>query len=461
LNAIAALTGPAGPEALVPMLAAMRHRSRQDPRVVAGEGMAIGGAPVDTAAGRMAIDAETAETVALLAAAPSGDAEAIDRLEGGFAFIRMDGDRLFAGRDPLGIKPLYYAGDEGSMLFASELKALAGRAAPVQTFPPGCLYDSAEGFRRFHPHRLPEKRERDDETAASMLRESLVDGVRRRLPTDGEAGVLLSGGLDSSVIAVLASRIAGNLHSFSAGTAESEDLGHARALAGMLGLCHHEYVFSAEEARRVLPQVIFHLESFDYLLVRSAIVNFLASRAAGEHVRTVLCGEGADELFAGYDDLKGLNEEDLDDRLEKLSFGCHDTGLQRVDRMNAAHGVSGRMPFLDSAVVDLAFSLPASFKIHGDGQVEKWIVRKAFTEDLPGDIAWRRKRKFSEGSGAAGLLAGAAEQEVSDTDFSEHRLLSNGFVVRNKEEMLYYSIFRDFFGDDPSVLGTVGITPAS
>ncbi|HUV05887.1 MAG TPA: asparagine synthase-related protein [Armatimonadota bacterium] len=381
-------------------------------------------------------------------------------IDGIFALAISDKGRLFVARDPLGIKPLYYSRKNGSWCFASELKALTGEFQGVAEFPPGHFYDSEQGFHQYFELEQPARICRRPEKLAEELKAILDAAVRKRLPPDGEVGVLLSGGLDSSTVGVLARRHTSNIHSFTAGTDDSEDLKHARSLAQKLGTHHHEYIYSLREMLEVLPRVVYHLESFDYLLVRSSIPNYIASRMASDYVKVVLCGEGSDELFAGYDHLKKQGSgAELNSMLAEMIFSCHNTGLQRVDRMNMANSVEGRMPYFDLDLLKFALAIPACYKIHPETRTEKWIVRKAFEDDLPDDIAWRRKEKFSVGAGSYELMAQIAENGITDTEFEAERQLSNGHVLRNKEELMYYRLFRDFFGDDPAVLNTVGITP--
>jgi len=384
----------------------------------------------------------------------------LNLIDGIFALAISDKGRLFVARDPLGIKPLYYSRKNGSWCFASELKALTGEFQAVGEFPPGHFYDSEQGFERYFQFEQPACVYHQPEKLAEELKAILDAAVRKRLPPDGEVGVLLSGGLDSSTVGVLARRHTPNVHSFTAGTDDSEDLKHARSLAQKLGTHHHEYIYSLREMLEVLPRVIYHLESFDYLLVRSSIPNYIASRMASDYVKVVLCGEGTDELFAGYDHLKKQGSgAELNSMLAEMVFSCHNTGLQRVDRMNMANSVEGRMPYFDLDLLKFALAIPACYKIHPETRTEKWIVRKAFEDDLPDDIAWRRKEKFSVGAGSYELMAQIAENGITDTEFEAERRLSNGHVLRNKEELMYYRLFRDFFGDDPAVLNTVGITP--
>lgn len=384
----------------------------------------------------------------------------VGRMEGIFAFVIEDGGRLFAARDPLGIKPLYYAENVRCRRFASELKAFADDFTNVREFPPGHYFDSEQGFVSYYRFGTPSETRGRPEDLAEECVDTLSAAVQKRIPSAGEVGLLLSGGLDSSTVGVLAARNATRVHSFTAGTEDSEDMRYARDLAHNLGTQHHEYRYEIREMLDVLPQVIYHLESFDFLLVRSAVANYVASRMASDHVKVVLCGEGSDELFAGYDHLQECRTgPGLNSILKDMVFDSYSTGLRRVDRMNMASGVEGRMPYFDIDLMRFAFTVPECFKVHPDTGEQKWIVRKAFESHLPSNIAWRVKQKFSQGAGSYDMLAEVAENKIDDGEFARLRRLNNGHILRNKEEMMYYQIFVDFFGDSAEVLNTVGITP--
>jgi asparagine synthase (glutamine-hydrolysing) len=212
---------------------------------------------------------------------------------------------------------------------------------------------------------------------------------------------------------------------------------------------------SFDQMLAVLPTVIYHLESFDALLVRSSIINYLAARAAVDHVPAMLSGEGGDELFAGYAHLKQLGPVMLADELLDITQRLHNTALQRVDRCSAAHGLVAHVPFLALDVVDYAQRIPVELKLRNG--VEKWILRQAVTGLLPPAVLQRTKAKFWEGAGVGDLLAQHAETQVSDSDFRRQRRLENGLSVHTKEDLMYYRIFREHFGDFAD-LGWMGRT---
>ncbi len=258
-------------------------------------------------------------------------------------------------------------------------------------------------------------------------------------------GAWLSGGLDSSALAALAMAEAGSLHTFSAGLRDAPDLQFARAVASHIRSDHHELTLDLEQLLSALPQVIYHLESFDALLVRSSIANFLVARMAADYVSEVFSGEGADELLAGYAYLKALAADELPRELLDISSRLHNTALQRVDRCAAAHGTDAHLPFLHPAVVDLALRMPVSFKIHQN--VEKWILREAMKGRLPESVLTRTKAKFWEGAGISTMLQAYADAQISDADFNRERTLANGWTLLSKEELMYYRLFREQLGD--------------
>ncbi len=370
--------------------------------------------------------------------------DAFSRLDGPFALALLDGDDLVLARDPLGLAPLYYGIVDGRLCFASELKALHGLADDIRPFPPGRFLQHGE----IKPIQGPEPSAPSDagpeEIAAELLR-LLERSVERRLARGARMGVWLSGGLDSSVLTALAAAASRDVATFSAGTAGAPDLAFAREVASFAGTEHHERLCTVEEMIEVLPLVIYHLESFDAPLVRSSIANFLVAGEAAAHVRVVLSGEGADELFAGYSFLKDRDEGSLREGLAEAQGALHNTALQRVDRMAAAHGTRARPAFLDPAVVAFANALPGSVKIRGPERTEKWVLRKAIEGKLPESVVWRPKEKFWSGSGISDRLAEVAERAISDDAFSRERDLGPGRALSSKEDLYYYRIFRRWF----------------
>ncbi|MFC7343844.1 asparagine synthase (glutamine-hydrolyzing) [Saccharopolyspora griseoalba] len=372
---------------------------------------------------------------------------ALGGLRGMWALCAAAPDGGFlAARDPLGIKPLYWAEVGGARYFASELRALpVAVQAAAEAFPPGCCWTPERGLVRF-AEAVPVRTESPDwsqlpgEVAEKATREVLIDSVRGHLMSDVEVGVFLSGGLDSSIVAAIAAaeraEDGGRLRTFAVGTEGSPDLIAARAAARHLGTEHHEMVFDAEQALAAVDEVVASVESFDASLIRSAIPNWFLARLASEHVKVVLTGEGADELFAGYGHYHGSSAGDLDAELRRALGDLHGLNLQRCDRVTMAHGLEARVPFLDAEVIAHAMSLPAGCKELDDG-FEKAHLRRAFAGWLPEELLWRRKLQFGTGSGAQETLAPKLESLATAAELD-----AADAPVRTREELAYYRAFR-------------------
>ncbi|MHB9144629.1 MAG: asparagine synthase B [Symbiobacteriia bacterium] len=390
----------------------------------------------------------------------------LKRLDGMYAAAVVTADGLLLARDPLGIKPLYIGRKpSGEVLFASEIKALLRHSAEVLEVPPGTWWrsDGAQGNHSDLPVAgretawQPDASISDPNEAIRLIGAALETAVVKRLMADVPVGVFLSGGLDSSLIAALAVKHSGGrrLKSFAVGLAGSADLQRARQVADYLGTEHYERVVLPQELPELLPRVIYHLESYDPSLVRSAVVTYLVSELASRHVKVVLSGEGADELFAGYRYLSRFQDPSrLQAELLKTVAGLHNTNLQRVDRMTMAHGLEGRVPFLDAALVRLALSIDPELKLHRPDRPAKWLLRRVAEAYLPQTIAWREKEKFAVGSGAAKVLENYAEAHVSHWQMTR---LSGTFGDRpeTKEEWFYQRLFRRYF-HHPAAVQLVG-----
>jgi asparagine synthase (glutamine-hydrolysing) len=377
-------------------------------------------------------------------------ADTVSGLDGMYAFIIADGADLFAARDPIGIKPLYYGKKDNALLFASEIKALSPHCDTVHEFPPGTRYHSQRGFETFYT--VPELAPEDMTVEESMrrIRETVEQSVVKRLMSDVPVGAFLSGGLDSSIIAAVARKHLPELHTFSVGVEGSSDLEAARVVARHIDSIHHEYLLTEQEIRETLPEIIYYLESFDQDLVRSAIPCFFTSRLAAEYVKVILTGEGADELYAGYTYYKDISDASILNReLRRSVSSLHNINLQRVDRMTMAHSIEGRVPFLDLSSIRLGQQIPPEFKLSGGGRIEKWILRKAFEDLLPREIAWRVKEQFDEGSGVAAL------QERSGKNGNNGRFDRTGVKIRSVEEAAYFDIFQSVFEQPGIILSNV------
>lgn len=378
-------------------------------------------------------------------------ARLVEDLDGMYAFvIATDDGEMVAGRDPLGIKPLYRAEREGAVGFASEMKALMDSGWDrVDTVPAGHVWEKG----RYEPrYRIPAPNlDPDDsnhlEEWIRRLRRALESAVVKRLMSDVPLGAFLSGGLDSSVITALAARHVPGLATFSLGFEGSEDVEAARRVADHLGTEHHEITVSEDEPLEVLPEVLYHLESWDRDLVRSALPTYLVARFAAEKLKVVLTGEGADELFAGYRYHAGYEHdpERLQRELHRSVAAMHDSNLQRVDRMTMAHSLEARVPFLDPEVVEVAMQIPAELKLRRDRNgvlVEKWILRRAFQDLLPAEIVRRTKSQFDEGSGTVDRLVDLAASAVG-SEVEE----APGARLRDVEEAWYFQQLRSSLSD--------------
>ncbi|MFH0802075.1 MAG: asparagine synthase-related protein [bacterium] len=362
---------------------------------------------------------------------------------GRFARSEVREGRLSLKRDPLGAAPLYLGEMEDGMLcFASEVKALLPVTRKIREFPPGHQQFAEDQPTPYFQLQVLKTTEDSPEVAAEKLRTLLSAAVERCLNAEN-TGAWLSGGLDSSTVAALVRPLVPSLHTFSVGIEGAPDLEYAKAVAGYIHSEHHELILKEEDLIRILPEVIGALESFDALLVRSSLVNYLVGRLASEHIETVFSGEAGDELFAGYLYLKDLPPSILPLELLDITGRLHNTAFQRVDRCASAHGTLPRLPFADPDVVDYAFRLPIKFKLR-DG-VEKWILRRAMAGLLPDNVLNRTKVKFWEGAGVGELLARHAEDKISDADFKREMFLPDGTKLSSKEELLYYRFFREHF----------------
>lgn len=396
----------------------------------------------------------------------SGESRWISRLDGMFAFVLATRNRIIAARDPLGIKPLYIAKIGDGFAFASELKAFDGLDIDsVEAIPPGTLYDSADGWRRWYrtPHGAAEaEADIDLGRTARELRLVLEEAVAKWMVADVEVGSFLSGGLDSSIIAAIAQKVLltegkGKLKTFSVGTEGSPDLVAARNVAAHIGSDHYEYAFMAQDLIDNLSHVIYHLESADIDLVRSAIPTLFAARLARKHVKAVLTGEGADELFAGYEYHHAYvdNPRALADELTRSLGAMHNINLQRVDHVTMAESLEARTPFLDRDLIDFAQSIPAALKLmrtdpklaeSTGATTEKWILRRACADLLPEDLVWRKKAQFDEGSGTVDALQDALAGLTGKT----------APVNREDEGALYDRILREEYQNVERIIENAG-----
>lgn len=400
----------------------------------------------------------------------------LEDLNGIFAFALYDieKDAYFIARDHIGIIPLYIGWDsQGTFYVASELKALEGTCDRIETFPPGHYIFSPEGqgFKRWYQRDWESyDAVKDQETSIPALRTALEEAVHRQMMSDVPYGVLLSGGLDSSVIAAVTKKFASKrietddqeaawypqLHSFAVGLDGSPDLAAARKAAEHIGTVHHEVNFTIQEGLDAIRDVIYHLETYDVTTIRASTPMYLLARVIKSMgVKMVLSGEGSDELFGGYlyfhkaPNAKEFHEETVRKIGKLYLYDC-----LRANKALAAWGVEGRVPFLDKEFVDVAMNLNPEDKMIREGRIEKWVVRKAFEDYLPHSIAWRQKEQFSDGVGYSWIdtLKAEAERSVSDEELLH---AADRFPInppKNKEEYRYRVIFESHFSSDAAAL---------
>lgn len=389
-------------------------------------------------------------------------------LNGIFAFALYDKENnaFLIGRDHIGIIPLYMGYDNNGVFYvASELKALESICSDIKEFPAGHYFYSKEGeIKKWYTKDwMSYENVKDNATDINTLRKGLEDAVHRQLMSDVPYGVLLSGGLDSSIVSAIAKKFAARrieddneteawwpqLHSFAIGLKGAPDLVAAQKVADSIGTVHHEIHFTVEEALDALSDVIYHIETYDVTTVRASTPMYLLARfIKSMGVKMVLSGEGADEIFGGYlyfhkaPDAKAFHEETVR-KLDKL----HLYDCLRANKSLAAWGVEGRVPFLDKEFLDVAMRLNPADKMCGNGKIEKHILRKAFEEYLPESVVWRQKEQFSDGVGYNWIdtLREVAESKVSDKQMER---ANERFPINppmSKEEYWYRTMFEEHF----------------
>ncbi|MFT5543601.1 MAG: asparagine synthase (glutamine-hydrolyzing) [Glaciecola sp.] len=394
----------------------------------------------------------------------------IDKLEGMFAFVLFDNEKntYLIARDHIGIIPLYTGYDEfGNFYVASEMKALVPVCKTVQEFPPGHYLDSSDGklVKYYERDWMSYDAVKDNETNLDDLKEAFEKAVKSHLMSDVPYAVLLSGGLDSSLVSAVAARYVAKrvedgdksdawwprLHSFAVGLEGAPDLIAAKKVANMIGTVHHEIHFTIQEGLDAIRDVIYHLETYDTTTIRAATPMYLMTRkikAMG--IKMVLSGEGADEIFGGYlyfhkaPNAKELHEETVR-KLDRLHmFDC-----ARANKSTSAWGVEARVPFLDKNFMDVAMRLNPQDKMCLDGRMEKWILRKAFDDEtyLPAEVLWRQKEQFGDGVGYSWIdsIREFVEQEVSDQQLASADFRFPINTPDTKEGYFYRTIFEDYF----------------
>jgi len=398
----------------------------------------------------------------------------LEDLCGDYAFALYDkkNDAYLIGRDPIGIVPLYQGWDpDGRYYVASELKALEGVCCTIEEFPNGSYFYSKDKapVRWYHRDWESYDTVKNNESSIPVLREALEAAVKRQLMSDVPYGVLLSGGLDSSIIAAVTQKFAKKriesdstqeawwprLHSFAIGLEGSPDLIAARKAADYIGTVHHEVHFTVQEALDILPDVIYHIETYDITTVRASTPMFLLARVIKSMgIKMVLSGEGSDELFGGYLYFhKAPNAKEFHEELVRKISKLHLYDCLRANKSLMAWGVEGRVPFLDKDFIDVAMRINPKDKMSivmqpgGQQRMEKWILRKAFEDILPKEIVWRQKEQFSDGVGYNWIdtLKKVTEERVSDAQFAARAKRFPVNTPVTKEEYYYRAIFTRFF----------------
>ncbi|HZW63769.1 MAG TPA: asparagine synthase B [Flavobacteriaceae bacterium] len=411
----------------------------------------------------------------ILALYQSKGVDFVDEMNGifGFAIYDTEKDEYFIARDHMGIIPLYIGWDQnGTFYVASELKALEGICTKIEVFPPGHYLSSKEGqlvkwySRTWTDYTAVE----NNKTEIAKIRQALENAVHRQLMSDVPYGVLLSGGLDSSVIAAIAKKYAQKrietddttdawwpqLHSFSVGLEGSPDLTAARKVAAHIGTIHHEIKFTIQEGLDAIRDVIYNLETYDITTVRASTPMYLMARVIKSMgIKMVLSGEGADELFGGYLYFhKAPNAREFHEETVRKLSKLHQYDCLRANKSLAAWGIEGRVPFLDKEFMDVAMSTNPKDKMINKERMEKWIVRKAFENYLPESIIWRQKEQFSDGVGYSWIdaLKETVNKEITDEQMANAHYRFPVQTPQNKEEYYYRSIFESHFPSDTAAL---------
>jgi asparagine synthase (glutamine-hydrolysing) len=404
----------------------------------------------------------------------------VEKLNGIFAFAIFDESKneFFIARDHMGIIPLYMGWDgDGTFYIASELKALEGVCSKIELFPPGHYFHScdSEPTAWYNPDWKAFDNVKNNMTSIEDLHDALSDAVHRQLMSDVPYGVLLSGGLDSSITSALAKKYAAHrvetddqqaawwpqLHSFSVGLEGSPDLAAAQEVAKHIGTIHHEIKFTIQEGLDAIREVIYHLETYDITTIRASTPMYLMARAIKAlGIKMVLSGEGADELFGGYLYFhKAPNEKEFHEetirKLEKL----HQYDCLRANKSLAAWGIEGRVPFLDKEFIEVAMRLNPKDKMITPDRMEKWVLRKAFENYLPDSVAWRQKEQFSDGVGYSWIdtLKELVKNEVNDEQMENAHYRFPVQTPQNKEEFYYRTIFESHFPSEAAALSVPSV----
>jgi len=399
----------------------------------------------------------------------------VDDLNGifGFAIYDVENDEYFIARDHMGIIPLYIGWDQnGTFYVASELKALEGTCSKIELFPPGHYMSSKDGkFVQWYKRDWREYAAvKENETSIATIKEALEAAVHRQLMSDVPYGVLLSGGLDSSVVSAIAKKYAQKrvesgdktdawypqTHSFAVGLEGSPDLAAAQVVADHIGTVHHEIKFTIQEGLDAIKDVIYNIETYDITTIRSSTPMYLMARVIKSMgIKMVLSGEGADEIFGGYLYFhKAPNAQEFHQETVRKLDKLHMYDCLRANKSLAAWGIEGRVPFLDKEFLDVAMRINPQDKMINGERMEKWVIRKAFEDMLPESVAWRQKEQFSDGVGYSWIdtLKEVVDKEISDEQLANAKFRFPIQTPQNKEEFYYRSIFEGHFPSDAAAL---------
>ena len=387
----------------------------------------------------------------------------------GFAIYDSEKDEYFVARDHMGIIPLYMGWDKnGTFYVASELKALEGTCTKIELFPPGHYLHSSDGElkRWYNRDWMDYEAVKENQTSIDEIRDALEAAVHRQLMSDVPYGVLLSGGLDSSVTSAIAKKYSQKriesddtkdawwpqLHSFSVGLEGSPDLAAAQIVADHIGTIHHEIKFTIQEGLDAIKDVIYNLETYDITTIRASTPMYLMARVIKSMgIKMVLSGEGADELFGGYLYFhKAPNSKEFHEETVRKLSKLHMYDCLRANKSLAAWGIEGRVPFLDKEFIDVAMRINPKDKMINGERMEKWVVRKAFESVLPESVAWRQKEQFSDGVGYSWIdtLKEVVAKEVSDEQLANAKFRYPIQTPTTKEEFYYRSVFEGHFPSD-------------
>jgi asparagine synthase (glutamine-hydrolysing) len=399
----------------------------------------------------------------------------IDEMNGifGFALYDVEKDEYFIARDHMGIIPLYMGWDQfGTFYVASELKALEGYCTKIELFPPGHYLSSKDGqLVQWYQREWTEfDAVKENETSIQEIRKALEAAVHRQLMSDVPYGVLLSGGLDSSITSAIAKKFAQKriesgdtvdawypqLHSFAVGLEGSPDLAAARKVANHLGTIHHEIKFTIQEGLDAVRDVIYNIETYDVTTIRASTPMYLMARVIKSMgIKMVLSGEGSDELFGGYLYFhKAPNAKEFHEETVRKLSKLHMYDCLRANKSLAAWGIEGRVPFLDKEFMDVAMRINPQDKMVNGERMEKWVLRKAFEDMLPESVAWRQKEQFSDGVGYSWIdtLKAMVAQEITDEQLANAKYKFPIQTPTSKEEYYYRSIFHEHFPSDTAAL---------